>query len=115
MKTLFFLIIVFNSFNIFFSKKLDYQLVFEYLYSDEKDIFDLELYNRPKSNLLDFGDGIFYSGNIEKIEDFPISNLVNFTKEDFVKNNNKERERGRGREFKREREYEEKKIQKDKL
>ena len=115
MKTIFFLLIVFNSFNIFFSKKLEYQLVFEYLYSDEKDIFDLELYNRPKSNLLDLGDDIFYSGNIEKIEDFPISNLVNFTKEDFVKNNNKEREteRGRGREFKREREYEEKKIQKD--
>ena len=86
MKTIFFLLIVFNSFNFFFSKKLDYQLVFEYLYSDEKDIFDLELYNRPKSNLLDCGDDIFYSGNIEKIEDFPISNLVNFTKEDFVKN-----------------------------
>jgi len=90
MKSLIILFIVFNSFNLFFSEKLDYQLVFEYLYSDEKDIFDLELYNRPKTASLDFGDDIFYSGTIEKIENFPVSKLVNFSKEDFYKSNKNE-------------------------
>ena len=90
MKSLIILFIVFNSFNLFFSEKLDYQMVFEYLYSDEKDIFDLELYNRPKTASLDFGDDIFYSGTIEKIENFPVSKLVNFSKEDFYKSNKNE-------------------------
>ena len=90
MKSLIILFIVFNSFNLFFSEKLDYQIVFEYLYSDEKDIFDLELYNRPKTASLDFGDDIFYSGTIEKIENFPVSKLVNFSKEDFYKSNKNE-------------------------
>ena len=85
MKSILFLLIIFNSFNIFFSEKLNYQLVFEYLYSDTKDIYNLELFSRPKTNGLDFGDDIFYSGKIEKIENFPINKLINFTKEDEKK------------------------------
>ena len=93
MKSIVILFIVFNAFNFSISKKLDYRLVFEYLYSDEKDIFEIELYNRPKTSSLDFGEEIFYSGTIEKIENFPINKLVNFTKEDFNKNKNKEKEK----------------------
>ena len=89
MKFFYILFILFNSFYFFASKTLNYRLVFEYLYSDEKDIFDIELYNRPKIPSLDFGEDIFYSGTIEKIENFPINKLINFTKEDFAKNNNK--------------------------
>ena len=90
MKAIVILLIVFNLFNFSISKKLDYRLVFEYLYSDEKDTFEIELYNRPKTPSLDFGEEIFYSGTIEKIENFPINKLVNFTKEDLIKNKNKE-------------------------
>ena len=93
MKSIVILFIVFNAFNFSISKKLDYRLVFEYLYSDEKDIFEIELYNRPKTSSLDFSEEIFYSGTIEKIENFPINKLVNFTKEDFNKNKNKEKEK----------------------
>ena len=113
MKSLILLFIVLNSFNLFFSEKLDYQIVFEYLYSDEKDIFDLELYNRPKTNSLDFGDDIFYSGTIEKIENFPVSKLVNFSKEDFYKNNKKE-EKGKIKKEEKQMQIEEKKIKKEK-
>jgi hypothetical protein len=81
MKSILILFIIINSFNIFFSEKLNYQLVFEYLYSDIKDIYELELFSRPKTSGLDFGDDIFYSGQIEKIENFPINKLVNFTRE----------------------------------
>ena len=90
MKAIVILFIVFNVFNFSISKKLDYRLVFEYLYSDEKDIFEIELYSRPKTPSLDFGEEIFYSGTIEKIENFPINKLVNFTKEDLIKNKNKD-------------------------
>ena len=86
MKSILIIFLILNSFNIFKSEKLNYQLVFEYLYSDIKDIFDLELFSRPKTNGLDFGDDIFYSGKIEKIENFPINKLVNYTKEDLNKN-----------------------------
>ena len=113
MKSLILLFIVLNSFNLFFSEKLDYQIVFEYLYSDEKDIFDLELYNRPKTNSLDFGDDIFYSGTIEKIENFPVSKLVNFSKDDFYKNNKKE-EKGKIKKEEKQMQIEEKKIEKEK-
>ena len=113
MKSLIILFIVFNSFNLFFSEKLDYQLVFEYLYSDEKDIFELDLYNRPKTNSLDFGDDIFYSGTIEKIENFPVSKLVNFSKEDFYKNNKKE-EKGKIKKEEIQQQKEEKIIKEDK-
>ena len=90
MNSLSFLFLIFNSINLFYLKELDYKIIFEYLYSDEKDSFELELYNRPKINSLDFGDDIFYSGPIEKIENYPVSKLINFTKEDFYKNNKKE-------------------------
>ena len=90
MKAIFILFIAFNSLNFAFQKKQNYNLVFEYLYSDEKDIFEMELFNRPKDSSLDFGNDIFYSGPIEKIENFAISKLVNFTKEDFIKNKNQE-------------------------
>ena len=113
MNSLIILFIVFNSFNLFFSEKLDYQLVFEYLYSDEKDIFELDLYNRPKTNSLDFGDDIFYSGTIEKIENFPVSKLVNFSKEDFYKNNKKE-EKGKIKKEEIQQQKEEKIIKEDK-
>ena len=93
MKAIIILFIIFNVFNFSISKKLDYRLVFEYLYSDEKDIFEIELYNKPKTSSLDFGEEIFYSGTIGKIENFPINKLVNFTKEDFNKNKNKEKEK----------------------
>lgn len=85
MKPIIFLFILINSFNLFFSEKLNYQLVIEYLYSDIKEIYDLELFSRPKTNELDFGDDIFYSGKIEKIENFPINKLINFTKEEEKK------------------------------
>ena len=85
MKSILILFIIINSFDIFFSEKLNYQLVFEYLYSDIKDIYELELFSRPKTNGLDFGDDIFYSGKIEKIENFPINKLVNFTREEEKK------------------------------
>ena len=84
----FFIILI--SLNFAILKVLDYRLIFEYLYSDEKDIYEIELYSRPKTTSLDFGDDIFYSGQIEKIENFPVSKLINFTKEDFSKNNKKE-------------------------
>ena len=93
MKAIFILFIAFNSLNYAFQKKQSYNLVFEYLYSDEKDIFEMELFNRPKDSSLDFGNDIFYSGPIEKIENFAISKLVNFTKEDFIKNKNQENKR----------------------
>ena len=85
MKSILILFIIINSFDIFFSEKLNYQLVFEYLYSDIKDIYELELFSRPKTSGLDFGDDIFYSGKIEKIENFPINKLVNFTREEEKK------------------------------
>ena len=85
MKPIIFLFILINSFNLFFSEKLNYQLVIEYLYSDIKEIYDLELFSRPKTNELDFGDDIFYSGKIEKIENFPINKLINFTREEEKK------------------------------
>ena len=90
MKAIFILFIALNSLNFSFSKKLNYNLVFEYLYSDEKDSFEIELYNRPKDSSLDFGNDIFYSGPIERIENFPINKLINFTKDDIFKNKNKE-------------------------
>ena len=92
MKTILILFVLLNSLDLSFSKALKYQIVFEYLYSDMKDSFDIELYNRPKTPVLDFGEEIFYSGNIEKIENFPIDKLVNFTKEDFDKNKKNEEE-----------------------
>ena len=90
MKAIFILFIALNSLNFSFLKKLNYNLVFEYLYSDEKDSFEIELYNRPKDSSLDFGSDIFYSGPIERIENFPINKLINFTKDDIFKNKNKE-------------------------
>ena len=90
MNPLFHFFIILLSLNFVILKVLDYRLVFEYLYSDEKDIYEIELYSRPKATSLDFGDDIFYSGQIEKIENFPVSKLINFTKEDFSKNNKKE-------------------------
>ena len=112
MKAIVILFIVFNVFNFSISIKLDYRLVFEYLYSDEKDIFEIELYNRPKTPSLDFGEEIFYSGTIEKIENFPINKLVNFTKEDLIKNKKKENKKIETKEEKEP--NEEKKIQEEK-
>ena len=40
------------------------------VYPDEKDTFEIELYNWPKVSSLDFGNDIFYSGQIERIEYF---------------------------------------------
>ena len=56
MKTLFVLLLILFSFHFSFPKKLNYHLVFEYLYSDEKDTFELDLFNRPKIPSLDFGE-----------------------------------------------------------
>ena len=90
MKTLFVLLLILFSFHFSFPKKLNYHLVFEYLYSDEKDTFELDLFNRPKIPSLDFGEEIFYSGQIERIENYPVNKLINFTKDDFKKNKEKE-------------------------
>ena len=57
-----------------------YNLKFEYLTSENTLIYELELFNRPKNSLFDYGEEIFYSGKIESIENYPISKLVNFNK-----------------------------------
>ena len=57
-----------------------YNLKFEYLTSENTLIYELELFNRPKNALFDYGEDIFYSGKIESIENYPISKLVNFNK-----------------------------------
>ena len=62
-----------------------YRLTFEYLLSDEKDKFEIELYNKPKNYPIDFGEDIFYSGKIEQIEKYPTSKLVNFNATEFEK------------------------------
>ena len=64
--------------------KPKYNLNFEYLLSDEKIIFEIELFNKPKNCLLDYGEDIFYSGKLETIEKYPISKLVNFNKTEFM-------------------------------
>ena len=79
--------------------KPKYNLNFEYLLSDEKLIFDLELYNKPKNSILDYGEDIFYSGKIESIEKFPLSKLVNFNKTEFMnKVNEKDKENNKKKE-----------------
>ena len=62
-----------------------YRLTFEYLLSDEKDKFEIELYNKPKNYPIDYGEDIFYSGKIEQIEKYPTSKLVNFNATEFEK------------------------------
>ena len=79
--------------------KTKYNLNFEYLLSDEKLIFELELYNKPKNSILDYGEDIFYSGKIESIEKYPLSKLVNFNKTEFMnKVNEKDKENNRKKE-----------------
>ena len=65
--------------------KQDYVLNFEYLLSDEKEIFNIDLFNKPKNIFYDYGENIFYSGEIESIEKYPVSKLINFNKTDFLK------------------------------
>ena len=65
--------------------KQDYVLNFEYLLSDEKEIFNIELFNKPKNIVYDYGENIFYSGEIKSIEKFPVSKLININKTDFLK------------------------------
>jgi hypothetical protein len=62
-----------------------YSLTFEYLLSDEKDKFEIELFNKPKNYPVDYGEDIFYSGKIEQIEKYPTSKLVNFNATEFEK------------------------------
>ena len=62
-----------------------YSLTIEYLLSDEKDKFEIELFNKPKNNPIDYGEDIFYSGKIEQIEKYPTSKLVNFNATEFEK------------------------------
>ena len=69
-----------------------YNLYFEYLLSDEKDIFKIELYNMPENNLLDFGEDIFSSGQIESIDKYPIAKLINFNKTEFMMEQKKKEE-----------------------
>ena len=69
-----------------------YNLYFEYLLSDEKEIFEIELYNKPQNNLLDFGEDIFYSGQIESIDKYPIAKLINFNKTEFMMEQKKKEE-----------------------
>ena len=68
-----------------FLAKQQYILNFEYLLSDEKEKFNIELFNKPKNIFYDYGENIFYSGEIETIEKFPISKLINFNKTEFLK------------------------------
>ena len=63
----------------------NYSLTFEYLLSDEKDKFEIELFNKPKNYPIDYGEDIFYSGKIEQIEKYPTSKLVNFNATEFEK------------------------------
>ena len=88
-KLFFFLIvqIIFLSFS-----KLKYNLNFEYLFSDEKEIFEVDLFSKPKNILYDYGENIFYSGQIETIEKYSISKLVNFNKTKFLERKNKKEE-----------------------
>ena len=62
-----------------------YSLTFEYLLSDEKDKFEIELFNKPKNNPIDNDEDIFYSGKIEQIEKYPTSKLVDFNATEFEK------------------------------
>lgn len=62
-----------------------YSLTFEYLLSDEKDKFEIELFNIPKNYPIDYGEDIFYSGKIEQIEKYPKSKLINFNATEFEK------------------------------
>ena len=62
----------------------NYILDFEYLLSDEKDEFNIELFNEPKNFLYDYGANIYYSGKLETIEKFPVSKLINFNKSEFM-------------------------------
>ena len=62
----------------------NYILDFEYLLSDEKDEFNIELFNEPKNFLYDYGANIYYLGKLETIEKFPVSKLINFNKSEFM-------------------------------
>ena len=93
--------------------RLKYNLNFEYLFSDEKEIFEIELLSKPKNILYDFGEDIFYSGNIDTIEKYPISKLVNFNKTKFLERKNKKEEESFNVNFQNKNEiYKEKKSEK---
>ena len=79
-----FLFLIFQILTLIYSSP-EYSITFEYLLSDEKDQFKVELFNKPKNSLFDYGEDIFYSGKLETIEKFPTSRLINFNKTEFEK------------------------------
>ena len=100
-----FLLLFFNIIITSYSKK--YTLNIEYLLSDDKEVFEVELYNRPKNPLFDFGEDIFYSGKIESMENFPVSKLVNYNETEFWEEKMNKKE-------KKEKKYEKKRTQNEK-
>ncbi len=87
-KKLLFLVLFIQNITLMLSSE-KYKIKFEYLYSDETEIYDLELFNKPKNPFLN--EDIFYSGKIETLNNNPVptTKIINFNKTEYNKDKDK--------------------------